>query len=144
MQQLIVVADARLMFNKNINELLDKRYDFIKGERIKNETQQLQHQILAATLEDGQSIEIIKEATQRMILSYSNAGAAKDTHNRNKGLERLKKHLAWGKLTKQPINNKGYNKYLKLEGEIKIIIDEHLCLINNDYLTERESTLQEV
>jgi len=29
-----------------------------------------------------------------------------------------------GKLTKQNINNRGYNKYLKMEGEIKISIDE--------------------
>jgi transposase len=119
------VADAGLMSNKNINELVDKQYDFIIGARIKNETQQLQTQILACKLEDGQSIEIKKEATQRMILSYSTARAAKDAHNRNKGLERLKKQLASGKLTKQHINNKGYNKYLKLEGEIKVAIDEN-------------------
>ena len=47
-----------------------------------------------------------------------------DAHNRNKGLERLKKQLAGGKLTKAHINNKGYNKYLKLEGEIKVAIDQ--------------------
>ena len=29
-----------------------------------------------------------------------------------------------GKLTKKHINNKGYNKYLRLEGDIKITIDE--------------------
>jgi hypothetical protein len=38
MQQLIVVADAGLMSTKNINELIDKQYDFIIGARIKNET----------------------------------------------------------------------------------------------------------
>ena len=124
MQQLIVVADAGLMSNKNINELLDKQYDFIIGARIKNETGQLQAQILAAALEDGQSIEIKKDAAQRIILSYSTGRALKDAHNRNKGLDRLKKQLASGKLNKHHINNKGYNKYLKLEGEIKITIDE--------------------
>ena len=127
MQQLVVVADAGLMSTKNINELIDNKYDFIIGARIKNETGQLQAQILATKLEDGQSIEIKKDATQRMILSYSTARAAKDAHNRNKGLERLKKQLASGKLTKQHINNKGYNKYLKLAGEIKITINESKC-----------------
>ncbi len=43
-------------------------------------------------------------------------------------MERLKKLLAGGKLTKNHINNKGYNKYLKLEGEIKIMIDEQKYL----------------
>ena len=120
MQQLVVVADAGLMSTKNINELIDNKYDFIIGARIKNETQQLQAQIVAAKLEDGQSIEIKKDTAQRMILSYSTTRATKDAHNRNKGLQRLKKQLASGKLTKQHINNKGYNKYLKLEGEINI------------------------
>ncbi len=125
MQQLVVVADAGLMSNKNINELLDKQYEFIIGGRIKNETKQLQAQILACTIEDGQSTEIRKDAFQRIVVSYSTARALKDAHNRNKGLERLKKQMASGKLTKQHINNKGYNKYLKLEGEIKIAIDEN-------------------
>lgn len=127
MQQLIVVADAGLMSNKNIRELMDKQYCFIIGARIKNETQSIQVQILSYNLEDGQSTEIKKDTGQRIILSYSTARAIKDAHNRNKGLERLKKQLAGGKLTKEHINNKGYNKYLKLEGEIKVAIDENKC-----------------
>jgi len=39
-------------------------------------------------------------------------------------LARLQKRIQSGKLTKSSINNRGYNKYLKLEGEIKITIDE--------------------
>ena len=124
MQQLIIVADAGLMSNKNISELITQQYQFIIGARIKNETKQIQAQILSQKLEDGQSIEINKEGLQRVILSYSSTRAAKDAHNRNKGLERLKKSLASGRLTKEHINNKGYNKYLKLDGEIKVLIDE--------------------
>lgn len=124
MQQLIVVADAGLMSNKNINELINQQYHFIIGARIKNETKQLQAQILSHKLMDGQSIEINKDDLQRIILSYSSTRAIKDAYNRNKGLERLKKQIASGKLTKEHINNKGYNKYLKLEGEIKVVIDE--------------------
>jgi hypothetical protein len=60
----------------------------------------------------------------RIIISYSNNRAKNDSYNRQKGMERLKKLLAKGKLTKEQINNKGYNKYLKPEGEIKIIIGE--------------------
>ena len=39
-------------------------------------------------------------------------------------MERLRKQLEKGKLTKEHISNKGYNKYLKLAGEIKVVIDE--------------------
>lgn len=76
-------------------------------------------------MDDGQSIEINKDDLQRIILSYSSTRAIKDAYNRNKGLERLKKQITSGKLTKEHINNKGYNKYLKLEGEIKVVIDEN-------------------
>jgi hypothetical protein len=39
-------------------------------------------------------------------------------------LEKLEKKIKSGKLTKQHINNKGYNKYLKIEGEPSISIDK--------------------
>jgi transposase len=124
MQHLIIVADAGLMSNGNIEKLIEQQYDFIIGARIKNETKQVQAQIFSQKLVDGQIIEIKKDDIQRIILSYSNTRASKDAYNRNKGLERLKKQILSGKLTKANINNKGYNKYLKLEGEIRVIIDE--------------------
>ena len=124
MDRLIVVADAGLMSNKNIKQLIENGYFFIIGARIKNETHAMQEQILSLHLADQQSVVLSKDATQRIIISYSNNRAINDSYNRQKGMERLKKLLAKGKLTKEHINNKGYNKYLKLEGEIKIIIDE--------------------
>lgn len=124
MQQLIVVADAGLMSNKNITALLDQHYDFIIGARIKNESRHVQEQILALRLQDAESTEIRKEQLLRIIVHYSESRAHKDAHNRNKGIERLRKLLNTGKLTKKHINNKGYNKYLKLEGEVSIAIDE--------------------
>ncbi len=38
-------------------------------------------------------------------------------------LERLEKKVKNGKLTKENNNNKGYNKYLKIEGEATASID---------------------
>ncbi|MEO6675343.1 MAG: IS1634 family transposase [Ginsengibacter sp.] len=127
-ERLIVVADAGLMSNKNIQQLIENRYFFIIGARIKNETQPIQQQILSLHLADQQSVVITKDATQRIIVSYSQDRAKNDKYNRQKGMERLKKLLAGGKLTKNHINNKGYNKYLKLEGEIKVMIDEQKYL----------------
>ena len=59
-----------------------------------------------------------------MIISYSDKRAKKDEYNRKKGLERLEKKIKTGKLTKSNINNRGYNKYLKMDGEIKVSIDK--------------------
>jgi hypothetical protein len=57
------------------------------------------------------------------VVSYSGTRAKKDQHNRARGLHKLERALAKGKLTKQHINNRGYNKYLQLEGHISITID---------------------
>jgi transposase len=40
-----------------------------------------------------------------------------------RGLTRLEKQVRAGKLTKSNVNNRGYNKYLKLSGEVSIEID---------------------
>jgi transposase len=124
MDQLIVVADAGLMSTKNVKALTDQQYDYIIGARIKNETSEIQQQILELNLEDKQSHIIQNNEFERIVVSYSETRAKNDAYNRDRGMDRLKKQLAKGKLTKSHINNKGYNKYLKLEGEIKIIIDE--------------------
>lgn len=122
-EQLIVVADAGLLSNKNIQALIDKQYQYILGARIKNETVAVKAQILATKLDDKQSAELIRNDGSRLILSFKKSRALKDKENRKKGLERLEKKVLTGKLSKQNINNKGYNKYLIIEGETKISID---------------------
>lgn len=123
LKQLVIVADAGLMSNQNITELTDKKYEFIIGARIKNESEGLKSQILSLDLKDGESTILQKEEGQSVIVGYSVQRAKKDQHNRKRGLEKLEKSLSTGKLTKKHINNKGYNKYLKLSGQTTIAID---------------------
>lgn len=123
LQQLIIVADAGLMSNKNIKELEEKKYEFIIGARIKNESEELKKQILSLKLKDNESTVLQKNNEQRIIISYSDKRAKNDAYNRKIGIEKLQKNLNAGKLTKKHINNKGYNKYLTLEGEIEITIN---------------------
>src|SRR3989339_781997 len=59
----------------------------------------------------------------QLIVAYSRARASKDEHNRKRGIQRLEKQIKAGKLTKSNINNKGYNKYLKMTGDVIIEID---------------------
>ena len=124
MEQLIVVADAGLMSHKNIEQLTQKGFTYIIGARIKNETSEVQKKIFQLLLKDMESAIIQKNPSQRMIISYSEARAKKDEQNRQKGIERLRNLLAKGKLTKAYINNKGYNKYLKLKKDVEVEIDE--------------------
>lgn len=119
----IVVADAGLLSSDNIAALKDKRYNFILGARIKNEPDKIKKQIQQFSLEEGQVEKIIKLDNTILYISYSEKRAKKDAFNREKGLKRLEKNLKTGRLTKSSINNRGYNKYLRLEGNVKIVID---------------------
>jgi transposase len=119
----IVVADAGLLSNENIKALEEKKYEYIIGARLKNETENVRREILARQLGDGQMMKIKKANDSRLIVAYASNRAAKDEHNRKRGLQRLEKKIKSGKLTKSNINNKGYNKYLKLLGNVSVEID---------------------
>jgi transposase len=119
----IVVADAGLLSTDNIKALEAKEYEYILGARIKNEPDKIKKQIIEHEFSNGQTICINKSEQTRLIVAFSDKRAAKDQHNRNRGLQRLEKQIRAGKLTKSNINNRGYNRYLKLEGEISIQID---------------------
>ena len=118
-----IVADAGLLSADNIISLEENGYKYILGARPKNETNKIKEQILQTKLKDGQTMIITKDDRRRLIIAYSDKRASKDEHNRKRGLQRLEKQIRTGKLTKSSINNKGYNKYLKMEGDVKIKID---------------------
>jgi len=122
LNQLIIIADSGLLSNTNIKELQSRNYEFILGARIKNEKQDIQRKVLSLKLANGDS-EVIERDNLRLIVSYSDSRAKKDQLNREKGIRKLEKRIKSGKLNKSNINNKGYNKYLKLEGNVKITID---------------------
>lgn len=122
----VVVADAALLSKNNLERLAQQKYKFIIGARIKNESDDIKTEILQQSKEikDGDSFVIKKPDSIRLIVTYSNKRAAKDAYNREKGLRKLRKQVRTGRLTKESINNRGYNKFLKLTGKIKVAIDE--------------------
>ena len=100
----IVVADAGLLSNDNINALEKEGYQYILGARVKNETKNIKEQILTKHPSDGQKMRIKKQNNTRLIVTCSTKRAAKDAHNRERGLKRLEKNIKSGKLTKSNIN----------------------------------------
>jgi len=122
----VVVADAAMLSNENLQNLEQEQFPFIVGARIRNETQPMQEEILrrCGRLHDGQTVVIDKDSVHRLIVSYSDKRARKDARNRQRGLKKLRRKVHSGKLTKEHLNNRGYNKFLRLSGEVKIEIDE--------------------
>jgi transposase len=123
LEQLIVVADSGLLSSSNVKELIEKGYEFILGARIKNESQSIKDKITALKLTDKTSSIVEKGDDLKLIIGYTNKRANKDKYNRQRGLSKLEQRIKSGKLTKSSINNRGYNKYLKLNGELSINID---------------------
>lgn len=122
----VVIADAGLLSTKNINTLREEGYRFIVGGRIKNESEDVQKSIFeqADGMQDGDSFTIKKDNGIRLVVTYSDKRAKKDVYNREKGLRKLRKRVKAGRLTKESINNRGYNKFLSLKGETVVTIDE--------------------
>ena len=119
----VVIADAGLLSTKNIEALEEAKYQYILGARPKNDTAEVKKKILSMNLLDGQVRSFKRKDGRRVVVSMSYKRAKNDAKNRRDGLRRLEKRLGAGRLTKSNINNRGYNKYLSMEGEIKISID---------------------
>jgi len=122
----VVIADAALLSKQNLKNLADEKYQFIIGARIKNESEQVKQAILkqAKGLADGQSFTLKKSDGTKLVIAYSDKRQRKDARNRERGLLKLRRQVKSGKLTKESINNRGYNKFLTLKGEVEVEIDE--------------------
>lgn len=120
----VVVADSGLMSRKNIDLLQAAGYKYIIGARIHNEDERLRKWILSLPKDERILHERKKPDGDRLIVSYSNSRAQNDAHNREKGVQRLQKAYRSGKLTKENINRRGYNKFLTISKDVKVEIDE--------------------
>jgi transposase len=118
----VVVADSGLLSQDNITQLIDNGYEFILGARLKAESQQIKEAVMALKLKNGESA-VVEKGDLRLVITFSEDRAKKDRYNREKGLKRLERLLKLGKLNKSAINNRGYNKFLKMEGEVMLDID---------------------
>lgn len=122
----VVVADAALLSKQNIKDLREKKYQFIIGGRVKNESADIKRAILenVAKIKEREAVRINKTDGTRLIVSYSDSRRKKDAYNRDRGLSKLRQRIQSGKLRKEHINNRGYNKFLTLTGSIVVGIDE--------------------
>ena len=120
----VVVADAGLLSRKNIDLLKAAGYKFILAGRIKKESRSVCDWVLGLPKDPDKLYETTINGDERIIVSYSPSRAKKDAHNREKGITRLRKAYASGKVSKKNINQRGYNKFLVIEDDVTVSIDE--------------------
>ena len=128
----IIVADAGLMSKDNVKLLKENGYSYIIGARIKSETAKVKDWILSLEKKQGTYHEYTKDTGDRLIVGYSEARARNDEYNRDRGLKKLRKKFASGKLTKDSVNKHGYNRLLVLSGTDSVTVEISDKLIEED------------
>jgi len=123
LEDFIVIADSGLMSQSNIDLLESCNYKYIIGARIKNESHELKTWILSLPKQEGVFNETRKDGA-RLIVGYSDKRAKKDRYNREKGVKRLEQAYRNGQITKENINKRGYNKFLEISDNVKVIISK--------------------
>ena len=123
-EEFIVVADSGLMNADNVKLLRDAGYKYVIGARIKGEKNAAKERILGWAKKDGEFFELERGNGERLIVGYSEARAKKDAYNRNRGVERLRKAYGGGKLTKEQVNRRGYNKFLEISKDVEVTISD--------------------
>ena len=108
---------------KNIEQLEKEGYEYIIGARIRSLSKADKEAVLKLGLKDGRMKSLtIKD--RRYVVSMSDSRARKDARDREKGVKRFEKRFASGKITKASVNNRGYNRFLTLQGEATVTIDQ--------------------
>ena len=123
LEDFVVVADSGLMNNANIADLESQGYRYIIGAKIKNESAEVKRWILSQPKADGKMVEYDKGGGRRLLVGYTDDRARKDAYNREKGIRRLEKAYRRGALTKDNINKRGYNKFLSMDGDVRVAIN---------------------
>ena len=123
LEDFVIVADSGLMNEQNILDMEASGYKYIIGAKIKNESRSIRQWILEQEKVDRQMHEYDKGNGRRLLVGYTSDRAKKDAYNREKGVRRLEKSYKRGKLTKDSINKRGYNKFLDMKNEVEVAIN---------------------
>jgi transposase len=131
-KRVVIVADSGLLSKQNMALLEEKNLDYILGARLRSLSVPWQDRILDNT--EYEKIQkddrILPIATysytkkQRLILTHNTKRAEKDRKDREKAIEKLRVKLEKSKNPKSLLSNYGYKKFITVEGEVKVLVDE--------------------
>jgi transposase len=142
-----------MMAHYNTTFLDTSGFSYIVGARLKSLPKELKDKILDSanyTSYGDISIASFDYNTKRLIVSYSAKRAAKDSYDREAAISSIQKRLAKTANPKDYLSSYGYKKYIKLDSNAKLSLDEDKIktdsawdglvgvITNNNDMTESE------
>ena len=130
--RVVFTADSAMLSKENL-ALLDKlEVRYIIAARLKNLTAAWTREVLDTDAyqpsESGAPYQQIREWDygdgRRLVVTYSRKRAEKDRHDREKAVEKLRAKIAKNKNPASLISNYGYKRFLRIEGDAKIVLEE--------------------
>ena len=131
-RQAVIVADSGLLSRQNFDLLEEYHLKFIVGARLKSLSVKWQDKVLDNAEytklhkeEDIYRIHSFAYSKKRtLIVTHSLKRAEKDRKDREKAVLSLKEKLQKSKNPANLISNYGYRKYIKVEGEMQVEINQ--------------------
>ena len=128
----IIVADSGLLSRENIELLEKEELEYIVGARVRSLSKKWQNRILDNTRyeklkKEDETLRIAQfqyTKTRKLIVTHSDKRALKDSNDREKAIESLKQKLGNSQNPKKLVSNYGYQKYIRMEGDVKVAIDQ--------------------
>ena len=128
----IIVADSGLLSRENIELLESEHLEYIVGGRIRSLSAKWQNTILDNTAyekvkKEDETFRIAQfqySKSRKLIVTHSDKRALKDQTDRNKAVESLMQKLEGSQNPKRLVSNYGYQKYIKIDGNLNVAIDQ--------------------
>ncbi|MFV1969105.1 MAG: IS1634 family transposase, partial [Pirellulaceae bacterium] len=132
LKRVVFTADSAMLSKDNLALLDQLEVQYIIAARLKNLTAAWTRAVLDPDAyqpsESGAPYQQIREwdygDDRRLIVTYSQKRADKDRHDREKAVEKLRAKIARSKNPASLISNYGYKRFLRIEGDAKIVLEE--------------------
>ena len=126
--RVVFVADSGLLSKDNLAVIEKSEKQYIVAARLKNQPESIKKQILDKdSYQKGDTMllkEIALPGERRLLVNYTEKRARKDAHDRQKALAKLQKKINKSKNPESFISNTSHRKYLKIEHQQSVQIDE--------------------
>ena len=129
LERVVCVADRGMLNKDNLNALEAVGAYYVVGAKLKQLSKAKQKTILDKAnyhaLGEGEATVLeLNDHSRRLVVSWNPKRADKDAHDRQKAIEKLQRKLAKSRHPKHLLNNYGYKKFLSVEGETTLSINQ--------------------